>query len=312
MVQPTGILSEGARRVWRRQRILWWFFFGNIVLAMLGTLPVSTAIGRVADHSLYSQRLYQGFDLSAFHELAVNPEVALSSKLSGSLLFAFIFLVFALFLTGGILETYRSDRKPATADFFHACGAFFWRWVRLLFVLLILLTPITIAASGLSAWADSLSHDAPQEKLGFWVELGGLLLFTLLMMAVRLWFDMAQVYAVAEDKRFMLRVVARSLRLTFNNFGSLFWMYFRISLLAWLGLAAALLIWIKIPAQRVGLSFLVLESAMLWWIGTRLWQRASETVWYERQSAAPAIMSPLPSPEVYFPPMPAVPPEGQI
>lgn len=312
MVQPTGILSEGAHRVWRHQRILWWFFFANIVLAMFGTLPVSTAIGRVADHSLYSHRLYQEFDLSAFHELAVNPEVALSSKFFGSLLFAFIFLVFALFLTGGILETYRADRTPATPDFFHACGAFFWRWVRLLIALLIVLAPITIAASGLTTWSDLLSHDAPQEKLGFWVEVAGLLLVMLLMMAVRLWFDLAQVHAVAEDKRSMLRAVAHSFRLTCKNFGSLFWMYFRISFLAWLGVSGALLIWIKIPAQRIGLSFSVLEIALLWWIGTRLWQRASETVWYERLPQAPEMMTAWPEPDVFAPPVPAASPEGQV
>lgn len=312
MVQPTGILSEGARRVWRHQRILWWFFSANLVLAAFGTVPVDRAVGRVVDHSLYSERLYRGFDLSAFVELAANPNVALGSKFSGSLLFAFIFVVFALFLTGGILETYRADRKPATADFFHACGVFFWRWVRLLIGLLIVLTPITIAASGLATWSDSLSHDAPQEKLGFWVEVAGLLLVTLLMMAVRLWFDMAQVHAVAEDKRSMLRAVARSFRLTCRNFGSLFWMYFRISFLAWLGLAAGLLIWIKIPAQRVGLSFAVLEIALLWWIGTRLWQRASETVWYERLSPAPAMMTAWPEPDVFAPSVPAASSEGQI
>jgi len=310
MAQRTGILSEGARRVWRYQRLLWWFFFTNLALAAFGTLPVSTALGRVADHSLYSQRLYQGFSLSAFWELAGNPEVALWSRLSGSLLFALIFLVLALFLTGGILETYRANPKPVTGDFFQACGAFFWRWVRLLIFLLIVLAPITIAASGITAWSDMLSQDAPQEKLGSWVEVAGMLCATLLMMAVRLWFDMAQVHTVGEDERSMRRAVARCFGLTFRNFGSLFWIYFRISLLAWLGLAAAVLIWLRVPAQRVGLSFVVLEIALLWWMGTRLWQRASETVWYERHS--PAVMTPLPAPEVFVPPVPAPSPEGTI
>ncbi|MBZ5598427.1 MAG: hypothetical protein LAN83_08895 [Acidobacteriia bacterium] len=312
MVQQTGILSEGARRVWRHQRVLRWFFIANFVLAAFATVPVDRAVGRVADHSLYSQRLYQGFDLSAFSELAANPEVALWSKFPGSVLFALIFFVFALFLTGGILETYRTDRKLVTADFFHACGACFWRWVRLLVVLLIVLVPITIAASGLSTWSDSLSHDASQERLGFWVEVAALLFVTLLLMAVRLWFDMAQVHAVAEDERAMLRAVLYSFRLTCKNFRSLYWMYFRISFLAWLGLAAALLIWIKIPSQRIGLSFSVLEIALLWWTGTRLWQRASETVWYERRSPAPAMTTAWPEPYVYAPPAPAASSEDQI
>jgi hypothetical protein len=312
MVQQTGTLIEGARRVWRHQRILWWFFVVNFALAAFGTVAVDKALGRVADHSLYSRRLYQGFDLSAFSELAENPEVALWSKFSGSLLFAVVFFVIALFLIGGILETYRTDRKPATGDFFHACGTFFWRWVRLLILLMIVLVPIAVLGSAITSWAGVLSNDAPQEKLGFWVQVAGLLLVTVLMMTVRLWFDMAEVHAVAEDERSMLKAAARAFRLTFTNFGSVFWMYFRISLLAWLGLAAALLIWAKVPAQRIGLSFFVLETALLWWTGTRLWQRASETVWYELQSAAPAMMAALPVPEVFASPLPTASPEGEI
>jgi hypothetical protein len=256
--------------------------------------------------------LYQGFDLSAFSELAGNPEVALWSKFSSSLLFAVVFFVIALFLTGGILEAYRTDRKPGTGDFFHACGEFFWRWVRLLILLLIVLVPIAVIGAAISSWTGVLSNDAPQEKLGFWVEVAGLLVVTVLMMTVRLWFDMAQVHAVAENERSMLRAAARAFRLTFTNFGGLFWIYFRISLMAWLGLAAALLIWAKVPAQRVGLSFIVLEAALLWWTGTRLWQRASETVWYERQSAAPVMLATIPTPEVFASPLPAALSEGEI
>jgi hypothetical protein len=163
-----------------------------------------------------------------------------------------------------------------------------------------------------STWSDSLAHDAPQEKLGFWVEVAGLFLVALLMMTVRIWFDMAQVHAVAEDQRSMLRAVARSFRLTFRNFGSLFWMYLHISFLAWLGLAAGLLIWIKIPPERVGLSFFVLETTLLWWAGTRLWQRASETVWYERLSPATALVTSWLEPDVYSPPLPAASSEGQL
>jgi hypothetical protein len=36
-----------------------------------------------------------------------------------------------ILVTGGILETYRQDRRLNTGDFFAASGAFFWRFVRL-------------------------------------------------------------------------------------------------------------------------------------------------------------------------------------
>jgi hypothetical protein len=268
--------------VWRQQRILWWMLAANLILAGFGTMPMASRVGRVADHSLYSQKLVNGFDVPAFLELASNPDVAFWSKMSDALWPAIVFFLFSLFLTGGILESYRSDRKLPAGDFFRACGAYLWRWVRLLIFLLIVLTPIFLLASGITRWSDKLSEDAAPEKLGFWVDVYGLLLVALLMMVVRLWFDIAQVHTVAEQESAVRRSVARGFRITFRNFGPLFWMYFRISFLAWVGLAAVFWIWLRVPAERIATTFLLWEVSLAWWMGTRLWQRASETVWYER------------------------------
>jgi hypothetical protein len=302
----TGILSEGARRVWRCRQVCWWLFLVNVVLSAFGTFPAASSMGRVTDHSLYSDRLVQGFDLSAFSELARNPDVGLWSRHEASLHFAVVFFVFALFLTGGILQTYRTDRKLTTVEFFQACGLYFWRWVRLLTWMTIVLVPVAILGSGVSKWAGTLAYDAPQETLGYWVLTAGMLVVLFLMMSLRLWFDMAQVRVVAEGDSSMRQALARSFGVALRNFGSLFWLYFRISFLAWMSLAVGAWIWVRIPAQHVGLSFLVWEVVLLWWTGTRLWQRASETVWYERRFAAPVAVEsfcvPFPEPAPVGPP----------
>ena len=71
-------------------------FVVNFVLSFFATIPLATRLARVADHSLYSDRLYHGFDLFAFIELAGNPEVSLWSKFSGSILFSVVFAVTAV------------------------------------------------------------------------------------------------------------------------------------------------------------------------------------------------------------------------
>jgi hypothetical protein len=293
-MSESGILREGARRVWKSQRVVWWYFFVNLVLAFLSTRPLSIRLAQVTEHSLQSQHLVQGFDLATYSELISNPDVARGSAVAESNSAIFGFLIFALFLTGGVLATYHSDFKLATSQFFEACGTFFWRYVRLFIFMAIVISPILFVSYELLAWSGRVifDHGGP-EKTGYWMRLATLLLTAFVMIYVRLWFDMAQVRALVEDERGMRHTLARSFRLTSSNFGSLFWLYFRISFLAWLGLLLGMWLWTRIPGQRSGLSFLVCEVVLLWWLGTRLWQRASEVVWYQRHMVAAAAAVPV-------------------
>ena len=101
-------------------------------------------------------------------------------------------------------------------------------------------------------------------------------------MAVRLWFDMAEVRAVTEDEYAMHRSLIRTFRLTWRNFRPLFWIYSRLSLLALLGSALALWVGIElVPHQDVGTVFLLTQAVIFLWILSRLWQRSSEILWYQ-------------------------------
>jgi hypothetical protein len=285
----TGIVSAGLRLVWRRQRVLWWVYAVNLLLALMGTLPVALRFGSVLDRSLAAERLYRGFDLGALIELLSQPEAlsAVRVGLPTSLFLAIVYFVFMLFLTGGILEVYRYDRTLSTAEFFQACGAFFWRFVRLLVFLLIVLAPIAVLWGRVQSWSGRLASDASQEMLGFWVEVAGLTITVFLLMAVRLWFDMAQVQAVAEGESRMRRVVLRAFRLTFGNFRQLFWIYFRINLVAWVGLVLAISAYLRLMRpESVGVTFLLGQAVVLLWLAVRLWLRASETAWFQRHGLA--------------------------
>lgn len=294
------IIAEGARRVWRRQRIVWWIWFVNLVVAFASAMPLSHRIGNVTDHSLAAQRLVNGFDWGTYSELLSTPDVNFGSAFPESSVAVLVFAVFMLFITGGVLASYVNEYKLSTRDFFANCGAFFWRWVRLFIILAIIITPIMFGARALLRWAGDLINDAAGEKTGYWVGLFAILLATFVMMAVRLWFDMAQVRAVVEDERAMRHTLARAFKLTLSNFGSLFWLYFRISFLAWLGLAAGLWLWIRVSGPAAIIMF---EVVLLWWVGTRMWQRASEVAWYEHfavpgnvQAAALSQAMPQPTP----------------
>jgi hypothetical protein len=277
----TRAASAGFGLMLRRQYILWWIFAVNFVLAALAILPAASSMAGVMGHSLYSNRLVTGFDASALIELFMRPHVHGGGTLA---LLPLVFLVFMLLAEGGILLSYRQDRRLGTGEFFGAGGKFFWRFIRLMVCMLVVLVPLFFAWSALSSWSDRLSSNSPNPYAGFQVELGGGIIFLLVFLALRLWFDMAQVRLVATDERSVLRALRWALGATLRSFVSLYWLFLRISVTAWIVMGAIIWIWMNfVPHEHVGISFLLGQLALLFWLAARLWQRAGETVWYERR-----------------------------
>jgi hypothetical protein len=297
----------GLGLVWRRQSVLWWIFVVNFVLAGMGAGTFGRQISPVLDHSLESQALVHGFNPTVFTALLMEAHGARAAGTASACLIL-VFFIFMLFVEGGLLEVYRLDRRLTKGEFFEASGRFFCRFVRLLIMLLIVLIPVGIIFNLRTRAADLVDERSPSPMPGVWVRLTGLLVVLFLMQAVRLWFDMAQVRAVAEDERAMRRALGRAFKITFGNFGALYWMYLRISIVAWLLAGVLLWIWVRlVRPEWIGVSFLLTQLILLSWLATRLWQRASETLWYQRR--LPALVTKL-EPALAPPPPPALEPQA--
>lgn len=306
----------GAGLVWRRQRVLWWIFAVNFILAFFSIHGVVPRVGNVLDHSLAAQRLVNGFDLGAFSELMLRPGISPLNVSAAAMAYSLVFFVFMLFVTGGILEVYRRDSRETTAEFFESSGAFFWRFVRLVILLLLCLVPIAILHRILHSIGDHIGETAVSAMASVWFRIAGGIVLLFLLMVLRLWFDMAEVHSVAQNERKMRRSLAAAWRLTFGNFGRLFWLYFSISIVACIGFGFALWLWMYVlPPTAITGAFFLSQVMILWWLATRLWQRSSETLWYQRNSvpaAPPASYTPATYPVVapQTPPSPLPPPSS--
>ncbi len=303
-----GLVAAGASLVWRRQSILWWVFAVDLVLGSLGTLPAALHLKRVLAHSLAGEQLVKGFDLGMFYELVRVPEAGLLRFTATSCLFAGLFALFVLFVSGGILQEYRQDRRLSGSDFFAASGWFFWRFVRLALFSLVPFALLGNAYLGVEKVSDYLGDKVAADQVGFVIWLACIVVLVLLTLFVRLWFDIAKVDAVARDERRMLRSAWKGLGISRQEVWSLLWMYLRISLVAWIALLIALLIWTKLPPTAVPATLILFELAMLVQIGSRLWQMASVTIWYKRRAEALGLDSTNLAP----PPQETIAPDPQL
>jgi hypothetical protein len=191
-----------------------------------------------------------------------------------------------LFVTGGILAAYVLDEKPTTTAFFEASGHYFWRFFRLLIYLAIVLLPIAGLAAATSAMYTHIEDQSISPYPGDHFVEAAAVVILLLLIIVRLWFDMAQIIAVAEDEKKMHRVLRRAFGLLRRNFFSLLWLYLRVSIIAWALFAFGLYFWMfRLSPQSNVAAFLLSQLMILVWLGARLWQRASESLWYRNYQA---------------------------
>ena len=300
MRERDNALFSGFGLLWRRRRVLWWVFVVNVVCGALGTVPAWLRLHHALGHNLAGQPLTNRFDLGMFFELVRLPDVQLLRFTTTSYLFAFVFFLFMLFVTGGVLETYCDDRRLGTGEFFAASGAYFWRFVRLLLLSMVPFVVVTIIYQMLHKLADSVGDRAIADQVGIFMDLGALIIFLLLALFVRLWFDMAQVRAVALDERRMWRNTWLSWRITWQGFGRLYGMYFVIALVGWIITALGFVIWAQLPATATGGVFLIFELIMFAQIAARLWQLAGATSWYRLHAEVigPPIVEPAHPQEV--------------
>lgn len=288
------VFWEGAGIVWRRQRALWLVYFMSLFLAFLGTRGLVNRVAPAIDHSAETApRLYHAFDLSAVAELSELPEQPLMTSNPSYMLFPLLFALFMLFVTGGILANYERNTRLSTGEFFGACGYHFWRFVRLVIYFGFACIPIAILF-GIASQIDSHIDDvsvSPFSSVYFTIGAAVVILF--LAMCLRLWFDMAQVIAVADDEKRMHAALRQAAGLMRRNFGSLFWLFLRISVIGTFLFGLGLYWWmIHLRPESIIRAFLLSQIMILVWIATRLWQRASETAWYGRHKAASEASTP--------------------
>lgn len=292
------VFLAGARLVWRQQRALWTIYAANLLLAIAGTRGSLWRMGKILNHSVAADRLVHGFDMAAYSELRLHPSMPFEASRQETMFCVFLFVIFMLFATGGLLRTYYEDRPMHAGTFFEACGENFWRLCRLAIYFVIALVPIGILASVAGVEFGRIDRRSISSYSSFYFLAVAIVLLAAMALSARLWFDMAELLAVSEGQENMWRALKSAAKLLRGNFFRLFWVYLRISLVGWIGFWLGLHLWMEhVRPEATAQSLLVSQALIVFWLATRLWQRASGALWlrqYEPQLNVAATSAPEP------------------
>jgi hypothetical protein len=294
--KPKAFLA-GAALVWSHQRVLWFVYIANFALAFVGNRGAVERTADILNHSLEADRLVNGFNIGTYMELKHNPNLPFSASRPMMLYSAILFAVFMLFATGGVLAAYYEDRRFTTGAFFQACGEHFWRFLRLMIYFAIVLIPVGFLTHLAGALYRKVNRESISPFPAIHVLEASVVVILVLAMCLRLWFDMAQVIAVADGEKNMRRALRSSAVLLRRNFGSLFWLSLRISLFGWIGFGLGLYFWMEhLSPESIRAALFLSQAMIVFWLATRLWQRASEALWYRQHLDAVYVTEPLPVP----------------
>src|ERR1700692_1610611 len=226
MSENKGLLSGGLSMVLRNKRYIVWFYVLNVLLGLFGTVAFVNQVGTVLAHRLPPDRLLHGFDVAVLVEMFTRPEFgpAIASRLP-AMLFALLFMVATTLFLPGVLQGYASTYRLPREDFFRACGRNLWRFIRLMLVAGIVMIPLTVALFSLHGLLEKKAAESTNELLLPEVRLAGLIVIFLVMAAVRIWFDLAQVDVVLSDQRAVRRSIGAGFRHTWRNLGRLLGRY---------------------------------------------------------------------------------------
>jgi hypothetical protein len=282
MDEKTSLLSAGARIAGRNKRYVIWFYLLNLALACFGAAAFSHQAHAILDHSLYAGRLLHGFDLVVLFELIARPEFGpVHAWVWPAVDLAILFFLATMLLLPGVLLGYASDHRLPRGEFYRACGDNIWRFVRLFLLFALIAVPISGILGAAQNALVKAANQSSNERLPFLIQLACMGIIFLVLTAIRIWFDLAQIQVVVADQARVRKSIVAAYRGVQGYRIRLLASYVAIAILAGVVLVAGIWIWIRIvPAASVAASFIVGQAILLLLLAARFWQRACAVAFY--------------------------------
>ncbi len=199
------------------------------------------------------------------------------------------YLLVWTFLTGGALDRYARQRATRSAGFFSACGVYFLRFLRLAVIAapLYWILFATVHPWLFGRFFDQLTRDWTVERDGFLLRAGLYAVFAVLVGAVNLLFDYAQIRTVVEDRRSMVVATAAAFRFVRRRPGQTVGLYLTNGLL----LVAVMATYAQVApgagstGRSMWIAFLVGQAYVSARLLTKLTLMASQTAYFQSQLA---------------------------
>lgn len=259
-------------------------FLFNFIFAMVAAFPLFNLVDSKLSNSKAIERLLPGLDFTIFQDFMNQFGRVVIVIMNQSFFLTILYLLFSIFLTGGILEVFkRSKERFSFRTFWSGCTYYFWRLLRLTFYFLMIHGFFLALFIGLvqailgnpGDWdTEIFMYDTLKIAIPIY------LFFASIFFMIQ---DYAKIHVVHQDKWFLMFSFWQSFGLVFKKFFPAFFLYL-LNLLTILGVLAAYLFFNPTTIETdsmIALSFAIGQAFIFARIGTKLLNLGSATMLYQ-------------------------------
>ena len=270
---------SGLQAATSNKRLITLVYYFNLLLALVLALPFFGVLKTSAGSSLAPASLLAGFDYTVYKDFMREHGNAVWALINQVKWMAFAYLLFTVFLSGGILHTLAQPRSFSLSSFFEGCGRYFARFFRLFLFMTILQAIVAAVVYIPLAVFFSLNEAVEVESSLFYIGLSGFLLHLFLFGWVLLIGDYARISLFRNDSTRVLRAMWRAAKFVFRHFAKTYALYVAVVLFP----LALFLLYFLLDAQvtmRTPLTIvlvLLVQQLFIWLrVGAKVWLLGSE------------------------------------
>jgi hypothetical protein len=254
-------------------------------------------LARTIGDSMSLERLVKDFDYTVYTDFMFKFGGRISSLLSQISWLIFFYLLLNTLLGGGTIAILKNgEERFSMRSFFGNCGAYFFRFLRLLLIFSVILVLIGIASSMVfGILYSALISNAVSEVWPFTFAIILFLLFLFVVMLIVMMADYAKVAAVVNDARSMLKTSWQAIKFVFRHFLSTVGLQLSLILMLLIGVTIYLVLEAQI-GMATPIAILVMFTIQQISVAFKVWTRvvtfAGELALY---GSFEAVTVPIPS-----------------
>ncbi|MGD2110635.1 MAG: hypothetical protein PVI86_14750 [Phycisphaerae bacterium] len=195
--------SEGTARIWLHKRVLFWLYVINVLFAAVLVVPFRRLAGELAKTDL-ADDFVSHFPLETGLEFWHHHASAFKGLGTSAVALGVLYLLLSVFLTGGIVAALTVGHRVSLRRFFHDAAKYFWRYLRLLILLVAVLGAVAGAFAALASdYIEEAREASVTDRESFLWRAGSILVVLAVTSLVLMVFDYAKIRAVVDRRRSM-------------------------------------------------------------------------------------------------------------